>query len=166
MRSYMTMAPATARLMQNRGDADDMIAPGDHRRRQRAALGAEHIGGIQRVAEARQLDRLLEQLHADQGAALGQAQLFDRFEAVQRQLLLRMRGVGGRVPNRVMGIDQKHETRPEGMRRADQVAQVHGLADSFRPDAEIAAHRLVPTKLNHQRSQRDRSLPRYSARNA
>ena len=26
------------------------------------------------------------------------------------------------------------------MRRADQVAQVHGLADAFRPDAEIAAH--------------------------
>jgi hypothetical protein len=26
------------------------------------------------------------------------------------------------------------------VRRADQVAQVHGLADAFRPDAEIAAH--------------------------
>ena len=53
-------------------DAHGVIAAGDHCRRQRAALGAEHIGGIQRVAEARQQGRLVEQLHADQGAALRQ----------------------------------------------------------------------------------------------
>jgi hypothetical protein len=39
-----------------------------------------------------------------------------------------------------MGIDEKREARPEGVRRADQVAQVHGLADPFRSDAETAAH--------------------------
>jgi hypothetical protein len=129
-----------------------VIAAGDHRRRQRAALGTEHISGIQRVAEARQQGRLVEQLHADQGAALRQGELLDRIDTVQRQLLLRVRGVGRRVADRVMGIDQEHEASAEGMGRADQVAQVHGLADPFRPDAEIAAHRPVPTRLNHQRS--------------
>jgi hypothetical protein len=103
------------------------------------------------VAEARQQGRLVEQLHADQGTALRQAHLLDRIEAVNRQLLRRVRGVGRRLVDRVMGIDHEHEARAEGMGRADQVAQVHGLADPFRPDAEIAAHEFYVARAGAAR---------------
>ena len=118
-------------------DAHDVIAPIDHRRRQRCAP-AEHVGGVQRVPEARQQSRRIQQLHADQHAALRQDQLLDGIEPIERHLL-RLRCVGERVPCRV-DIDQEHEAGAEGVRRADQIAQVHGLADALRPDAEIAAH--------------------------
>jgi hypothetical protein len=39
-----------------------------------------------------------------------------------------------------MGIDQEDEAGAEGVRRADQIAQIHGLGDAFGADAEIAAH--------------------------
>ncbi len=54
-RSYSTIAPATARFSANRvGNAHNMPAARQHRRRQPGALRAEHIGGVQRMPEARQ----------------------------------------------------------------------------------------------------------------
>ena len=52
-------------------DPHHVRAARQHRGRQRAALGTENVGGIQRMAEAREQGRLVEQLDADQGAALG-----------------------------------------------------------------------------------------------
>ena len=39
-----------------------------------------------------------------------------------------------------MGIHEKHEARAERVRRADQIAEVHRLADALGADPEIAAH--------------------------
>ncbi len=46
-------------------DSNDMIAAFDQGRRQRAALGAEHIGGIEWMGKTRQLDRIIHQFDAD-----------------------------------------------------------------------------------------------------
>jgi hypothetical protein len=43
------------------------------------------------------------------------------------------------VRRRVIGLP-KDEAGAEGVRRADQIAQINGLADAFRADAELSAH--------------------------
>ena len=61
-----------------RRDPHHVVAARQHRRRQRAALRPEHVGGVEGVAEARQLDRVVDQLAADQPAAARQLQRLHR----------------------------------------------------------------------------------------
>ena len=97
----MTTAPATARLMQNRVGMrttwwQRASIAGDSELRS----GPEHVGGVERMAEARQVDRLVDQLAADQAAAARQPQLLGRGEVVDRQLELGLRGVRARASGR------------------------------------------------------------------
>jgi len=59
------------------------------------------------VPEARQQGRLVEQLDPDQRAIARQAQLLDRVEPIQGQLLVRLRRVGERALRRVVRIDEE-----------------------------------------------------------
>jgi hypothetical protein len=126
-------------------DLHDTVAACDHRGRERAALGPEHVSRVERVTKAGQLDRLVQELDPDQLAAARQHQLLNASEAVERQLQLGLRCVGKRAGHGVMGIDQEHEAGAEGVRRADQIAEVHRLADALGADPEIAAHRFFLT---------------------
>ena len=95
-----------------RGDAHHVVAARQQLGRQRALLGPQHIGRAQRMAEARQVDRLVQQLHPDQPAALGQRQLVDALPVVVRQVLLALGGVGARLQRLVGGADGKGEAAP------------------------------------------------------
>ena len=81
-----------------------MVAAPEQLRRQRALLGTQHVGGAQWVAEARQVDRLVQQLDADEPAALGQRQLLHACPVVVRQMLAAFGGIGARLQGLVMGI--------------------------------------------------------------
>ena len=52
------------------------------------------------------------------------------------------RGLGGvalHMQRDLVGTDGEHETRPEGMGRAQQIAEIDGLGDALDTDGEIAA---------------------------
>ena len=67
-------------------NADEMVAARGKLGRQSAALGAEHIGRPERVGEARQVGSLIEDLDADQAAALGQPELGEASPMVEREV--------------------------------------------------------------------------------
>ena len=54
------------------GNAHDMAAARQHRRRQSGSLRPEHVGSVQRMAERRQVGGVVQQFDADQHAALRQ----------------------------------------------------------------------------------------------
>ncbi len=121
-----------------------MGATREHRGREREPLGAEHIGGAQGVAKARELDRVVGDLHPHKDAALRKTELFERAELVERQV---PGGVGG-VRHRIGELDAprhgEEEARAEGMRDAQQVAEIHRLRNAVHPDCEIAAQTPAP----------------------
>ncbi len=122
-------------------DFDHLIAARLHLRRKRAALRPQDVGSRLGMMEGRQVDRILAQFDADQPAAARQHDIVDRIERIERQVARRIRGIRllhlARLESRCHG---EEEGGPEGMRRAQQVAQVHGLADALDADSEIAAH--------------------------
>ena len=74
-----------------------MAAARQHRLGEGQSLGAEYISGTQGMAEAWQLHRVIGDLHADQLATLGQAQVFYRPELVDRKMACRVRRIGHRI---------------------------------------------------------------------
>jgi hypothetical protein len=56
-----------------------------------------------------------------------------------RQMAWRTRGVGDGLHDPRIGADGKHEARTEGMRRAEQIAEIDGLGDSLHANCEISA---------------------------
>src|SRR5262245_4511855 len=51
-----------------RGNPDDEVAACLQRRRETGALRAQHIGGLRRMTEARHVDGIGQQFHADEAA--------------------------------------------------------------------------------------------------
>ena len=49
-------------------DADEMGATGDQRGAEHAAFRPEHIGGLHRMGEGRELDRIVDELDANEAA--------------------------------------------------------------------------------------------------
>ena len=116
-----------------------MGAAGNQRGAEHAAFGAEHIGCLHRVGEGGELDRILDELDTDQPAAPRQAHLIDTLPMVEGKVRGRARGVGDRVHDARVGPDGEHEARAEGVRRAQEIAEVDGLRPAFDADGEIAA---------------------------
>ena len=139
-----------ARLMQKLdGNAHDVVAARQHSGRQGALLGAQHVGRAQRVAEARQVDRLVQQLHPDQPAPVRQRQLVDLGPVVMRQVLAALGGIGARLQRLVGGADGEGEAGAEPVRGAHQVAEVQRLRDALGADGEIAARKRRRRWLVH-----------------
>ena len=68
------------------GDAHDVAAASQHRRRQAGPLRTEHVGCIQRMAKRWQVGGVVQQLHADQHAILRKAQRIEIGEAPERDV--------------------------------------------------------------------------------
>src|SRR5579875_1983666 len=93
------------------------------------------------MEKARQLDRLIEELDADERTAIRQAEGGEVGKFVEWNLFRGLRGVGALAfAAPVIRGDGEDEAGAEGMGGAPQAAQIHGLANSFDADAEIAAH--------------------------
>ena len=91
------------------------------------------------MMEARQIDGLVQQLHADQPAACRQHQIADARPIVMRQVLRALGGIGARLQRLIGCADGKREARPEPVGRAHQVAEVQRLRDALGADPEVAA---------------------------
>ncbi len=121
-------------------NSDDVVAPLQQCGRQPGALRPQNIGGIQRVAEGRQIDRVLQQLDADQGAAARQRQVGHGWITPHRHMQGRVGGVRGAGRARIpAGADGEAERRAECVPGAQQRADVGGFGDTLGADAEIAA---------------------------
>ena len=116
-----------------------MGAAGDQLGAEHAAFGPEHIGGLHRMGEGRQLDRLVDKLDADQPAAPRQAHLADALPMIEGKVRGRPRCVGDGVHDARIGADGEHEARAEGMGRAEQIAEIDGLRAALDADGEITA---------------------------
>ena len=79
-------------------DLHHVVAERLHIGRQALALGAQDVGRLARMAEDRQLDRVVGDLDADQPAAQRQAEGFEVGEIVGRHRARRVGGVGLRRP--------------------------------------------------------------------
>ena len=141
-RSYMIERAGDAEIDREAGrDLDHVVAERLQIARQAFALGPQDVGRLARMAEARQLDRLVGDLDADQPAAQRQAEGFEVGEMVGRHRARRVRGVAVRsLAAVVLGPHREHEGGAEGMGGAEQGADIHRLADAFDADAEIAFH--------------------------
>jgi hypothetical protein len=91
------------------------------------------------MAEAGQIDRIVDQLAADQAAAARQLELRRCGEVVHRQLEFGLRRVRPGAAHGVVGLHQEDEAGAERVSRAHQVAEVHRLADALGPDREKSA---------------------------
>ncbi len=58
---------------------------------------------------------------------------------VHRQMGGSLGGVGLRLERPLIGADGKDEVRPEGVGRAQEIAEIDGLGDALDADGEIAA---------------------------
>lgn len=123
------------------GDLHDEVAALHQCRRQAAALRPQHIGGPQRMPEARQLYRLVQQLDADQGTALRQLQARHVRIVVDRQMARGIRCVrDAKLAFVQPGVDGEGEAGAERMGRPDKVAHVERFADALYPDCKISTH--------------------------
>ena len=106
-------------------DLDGVCAACEQRWREAAAFGPEHVGGGERMPEARQFDCVVQQFHADQGAFPRQGELFDGSVAPERHVAGRVGGVGlaagARVPS---GGDGEAEGSREGVCGSQERAHV------------------------------------------
>ena len=91
------------------------------------------------MGEAREIVGLVEDFDPDQAASLGQLELFQASPVVDRQMDRGIRGVGANLEGLVVGADGEDEARAEGVRRAQQIAEIDGLGDALHADGEIAA---------------------------
>ena len=129
-------------------DPHDVIAARDHRRRQRAALGAEHVGGVQRMAKARQRRPPRRAARRRSGCS--------RAAAAAARPNRSDRAAPGAPACEVSacavsivwwGSTRNRKLAPKACAERDQVAEVHRLADALRADPEIAAHAMVLSAL-------------------
>ena len=120
---------------------DRMIAACDQFRRQGPLLRSEHIGRLFRVGEAGQIDRIVKQFDTDKLAAFRQFHRRNRVVLVKRNMLCGLRGVGfvefTQIDHR---RDREHEVRPEGVRRAEQIAHIHRFRDALDADSKETSH--------------------------
>ena len=121
------------------GDAHQMLAARGKLGRERAALGAEHIGRAQRVWKTRQIVRLLQNLDPDQATAFRQSEIGEAPPMIKREMRPGLRRVVTDLDRGLVGADGEDEARAEGMRRAQKVAEIDGLRDALDADGEIAA---------------------------
>ena len=89
------------------------------------------------MTEARQLHRIIGDLYPDQTAAHRQAEVIGMREGIERQLTFRIAGVAIGVRQLQARRDGKEKTGIEGMRNADQIAQIHGLGYALNPNSKI-----------------------------
>ena len=82
------------------GNLHDELAGLQHLRREREPLGPEDIGGASGVAEARQLHRIVGDLHPHQAAADGQAEIRGLVEMIERQHAFGAAGIAGLIVSR------------------------------------------------------------------
>ena len=121
-------------------DPHHVAAAPQHGRRQAGSLRAQHIGGVHRMAERRQVGGIVQQFDADQHAALRQAQRLEVRKAPQRHVLRRIGGVGQAAGAGVeAGAHDEAERGAEGVRGAQQGADIGRLRHPLDADAEIAA---------------------------
>ena len=123
-----------------RRDAHHVAAALQHFGRQAVPLRSEHIGRIDRMPERRKLRGGLQQFDADQHAVMRQQQRPDVGEAPERHVLRRVgrvrQAAGARIPARA---DDEAERGAEGVRGAQQGADIGRLRHPLDADAEIAA---------------------------
>lgn len=122
-------------------DPDHPGAAGEHGWRQRPLFPPEHIGRRQRMAEARQVNRVLRDLDPHQRAADGQIHLRHIVPCKPGHMV----GGFGRIgpvdlADLCRRIHGEHKARAEGVGRAEQRPQIHGFRDFLRPDPEKSAH--------------------------
>ena len=91
------------------------------------------------MGEGRELDGIIDKLDADQPASPRQAHLLDVLPMVEGEMRGGPRGVGDGVHDARIGADSEHEARAEGVRRAQEIAEIDGLRSTFDADGEIAA---------------------------
>ena len=134
------MAPAVATFSEKAvGDTDEMGAAGDQRGAEHAAFGPKHIGGLHRMGEGRELNRILDKLDADGAAASRRSHLLDALPVVEGEVRGGARSVGDGVHDARIGADGEHEARAEGMGRAQEIAEIDGFRSALDADGEIAA---------------------------
>src|SRR5262249_15484410 len=104
-----------------------MLAPGGKLGRERSPFGSKHIGSLQGMRKARKIGGLVENLDANQATASGQGKLGKASPMVKRHMTLSPRGVPLQVQSAGIGADGEDEACPEGMRRAQEIAEIHGL---------------------------------------
>ena len=139
-RSYSTSAPATARLSAKRVGIRTMW----RQRRSISATGLnvrpEHIGRIQGMAERRKVGRGRPAVRRRPARSAAAAQRPDVGEAPQRHMRGRVGGVGEAARARIpAGADDEAERGAEGVRGAQQGADIGRLRHPLDADAEIAA---------------------------
>ena len=88
------------------------------------------------MAEARQVDRVIEELDADELAAAGQRHFVEGRPVVVRHVQLAFRRIGVGLDGLVRGADREGEARAERVRRTHQVAEVQRLRHAFGPMAK------------------------------
>lgn len=122
------------------GDAYDVAAASQHLRRQAGPLRTEHVGCIQRMAKRWQVGGVVQQLHADQHTTFWKAERIEIGEAPERDV---SGGIGriGQAPRARIeaGTDHEAERGAEGVRGAQECADVGRFRDTFDANAEIAA---------------------------
>src|SRR5690242_7282927 len=95
------------------------------------------------MPEARQLYRIVGDLHPDKLATLRKPQLLGRAELIYRKMAGGVRRVGDRIAKSNASRNREEEARVESMRDAQEIAEIHRLGKSVGADGEIAAH-VVP----------------------
>ena len=122
------------------GDAHHVLAAGQQRGRQAGAFGPEHVGGGQRVAEAGQVDRVLQQLHADQRASARQGERVEAGDSARtaRGRACRRCRIGAR---RASPSRRRWRSRTRRRRRAPVRSSAPILADLDTPSAPMPKYR-------------------------
>src|SRR5258708_31694677 len=92
------------------------------------------------MPESRQLGCIIDDLHADQLAALRQANVGHLGERIERQLAVRARGVRLRVRELYPGIHREKEAGSERVRNAHQISKVHGFGNPVHSHRKISTH--------------------------
>lgn len=94
-----------------------VVAFGQQFGRKRAAFGAEHVSGAQRVAETWQVDGVIDQFDADELAAVGQRHLVEACPVIVWQMQLALGRVGVGFESLVGCADGEREMRAKAMGR-------------------------------------------------
>ena len=122
------------------GNLHDVPAALQHGGRQAGPLGSQHVGGVHRMTERRKVRGVVQQLHSHQHAMLRQAKRLDVRKAPERHVLRCRGGVGESAGARIeAGADDEAERSVEGVRGAQQGADIGRFRDALDADAEIAA---------------------------
>ena len=87
----------------------------------------------------------VDQFYADQLAAVWKLHFDDGVVFEKWQLMGRLRGVGIGFVLGIATLHRKQKSGAEGLGRTEQIARVHGFAQSLHANAEIAAHFCPPS---------------------